>query len=368
MVPFKSVFAKAMETMVEKNNNKRLDYIDAAKAFGMMAVLWGHIHFNDISNFFVYAFHIPLFFILSGMVFSPEKYGGFKSFCVRKVKSLLLPYFIYSIITWIIWAAFVSVTHQQVDSIWAPLLETVFSRGSEGYLVHNGPLWFVTCLFVVELTYYWISKLPDWLNVLVDVSLAVAACFLVNNLKSFDFTALPWSIEVAMMAMVFFATGNLVVKRVGHVRIEAIFSHHHYLFVGSALLLFVGVFIVASYNGYPSMGHAKLNNPLLFYSGAFMGSIATIIMCAVISNRLINNKLWRRLLWFGQNSFIAMAIHMPIKGFVIVCVSKLLGMTSTAVKTSVPLGIMIWVTVLAITSALMVYIVRFKKILYKKIS
>ena len=354
--------------MVQNNTNKRLDYIDAAKAIGMMAVLWGHIHFNDISNFFVYAFHIPLFFILSGMVFYPEKYGGFKNFCVRKAKSLLLPYFIYSIITWVIWCAYVSVTHQQVDSIWAPLLETLLSRGSEGYLVHNGPLWFVTCLFVVELAYYWVSKLPDWLNVLIDVLLAATSFFLVNYSEFFDFTALPWSIEVAMMAMVFFAAGNIVVKRVGHAKIETIIYHKPCLFVGTALLLFMGVFCVASFNGYPSMGHAKLNNPILFYSGAFMGSIATIIMSVVGSSRIINSKLWGYLLWFGQNSFIAMAIHMPIKGLVIVCVSKLLGMTSTAVKTSVPLGILIWLTVLAITSAMMVYIVRFKKILYKKIS
>ena len=32
------------------NNDKRFDYIDSAKAFGMMAVMWGHIHFNDIST------------------------------------------------------------------------------------------------------------------------------------------------------------------------------------------------------------------------------------------------------------------------------------------------------------------------------
>ena len=130
------------------NNDKRFDYIDSAKAFGMMAVMWGHIHFNDISTYFVYAFHIPLFFFLSGMVFVPEKYGGFKSFVVRKVKSLLIPYVIYSVITWMIWVAYVSLTRQQVDSIWAPLLETLLARGSEGYLIHNAPLWFVPCLFV----------------------------------------------------------------------------------------------------------------------------------------------------------------------------------------------------------------------------
>jgi fucose 4-O-acetylase-like acetyltransferase len=353
-----------MDQMV--NEYKRLDYIDAAKAFGMMAVMWGHIHFNDISNDFVYAFHIPLFFALSGMVFFPEKYGGFKNFVVRKVKSLLVPYAIYSVATWIIWAVYVWMTHQQVDSIWAPLLETVIARGSEGYLVHNVPLWFVTCLFVVELTYYWISKLPDWLNIMVDVLLAFFGYVLVTYVKFFDFTTLPWSIEVGMMAMLFFAVGHLVVKRIGHDKIVATITNRPWLYSSIAILLFIGVYIVASNNGNPSMGHARLNNPLLFYPGAFMGIAAMVIMCVVLNNLPTNNKLWRWVLWFGSNSFIAMAIHVPIKGFLIAIAVELLDITPYAVKTSVSLGIVIWIITLAITATLMIFIVRFKKRLSRR--
>lgn len=340
---------------------KRLDYIDAAKAFGMMAVMWGHIHFNDISNDFVYAFHIPLFFALSGMVFFPEKYGSFKIFVARKVKSLLVPYAIYSVVTWVIWAVYVLMTHQQVDSIYAPLLETVISRGSEGYLVHNVPLWFVTCLFVVELAYYWISKLPDWLNVMVDVLLAITGYLLVTYVEFFDFTTLPWSIEVGMLALIFFAVGHLVVKRVGHEKIVAIFANRSWLSFGIALILFIGVYFVASNNGNPSMGHARLNNPFLFYPGAFMGTVAIIIVCAILNIFLNNNKLWKCVLWFGSNSFIAMAIHMPIKGFLIAIAVELFDTTPYAVKTNVPLGLVIWMITLTITSILMVFIVRFKK-------
>ena len=343
------------------DNNKRFDYIDAAKAFGMMAVMWGHIHYDDISTYFVYAFHMPLFFVLSGMVFFPEKYGNFKSFAVRKVKTLLFPYVIYSVITWMIWAAYVTVTHQQVDSIWAPLLETVLSRGSEGYLIHNVPLWFVACLFVVELSYFWISKLPDWLNIVIDILLAVAAYSLVTYAHFYDFTTLPWSIEVAMMAMIFYAAGHLVVKRLGHAKIVATINDKPWMFAGIALLLFIGVFFVASYNGYPSMGHARLHNPFLFYSGAFMGTTAMIFICAILANRLITLKVWDGILWFGSNSFIPMAIHMPIKGFLIAIVVKGLDMTPYAVKTNILLGIVIWVITLVVTVTLMFFIVRFKK-------
>lgn len=193
----------------------RFDYIDIAKAVGMLTIMWGHIAIGK-SVTFVYAFHIPLFFFLSGMVFVKDKYREFGSFVKRRVQTLIIPYIIYSFITWAVWAAFSYATHARVESYWMPLLQTFIAQGSEGYLVYNVPLWFVTCLFVIELAYYWIAKLPDVWNVMVCLVLAAIGYVLVNYCTFFDFTTLPWSIEVAMMALIFYSTGNLFVKLIGH--------------------------------------------------------------------------------------------------------------------------------------------------------
>lgn len=48
-------------------NTKRLDYIDYTKGFGILLVILGHIY--DTSNpikIWLYSFHMPLFFIISG--------------------------------------------------------------------------------------------------------------------------------------------------------------------------------------------------------------------------------------------------------------------------------------------------------------
>ena len=132
---------------------KRLDYNDLAKSLGMLTILWGHIRLTGWSNDFVYAWHIPLFFFLSGMVFNKRKYADFKTFFMKKVKSLLVPYAIFSILTWGVWAVFTFVSHNNVESYWMPLAQTFIAQGSGGFLVHNVPLWFVTCLFVIEIVY-----------------------------------------------------------------------------------------------------------------------------------------------------------------------------------------------------------------------
>lgn len=45
---------------------ERLDYIDIAKGFAILAVIVGH--YSDISlvDRFIWSWHMPLFFILSG--------------------------------------------------------------------------------------------------------------------------------------------------------------------------------------------------------------------------------------------------------------------------------------------------------------
>ena len=90
----------------------------------MLLIVWGHIRLGDWSNAFVYAFHIPLFFFLSGMVFSKKRYPDFKSFLLKRVNSLIKPYIVFLVLTWIVWAAFSYVTHANVDSYWMPLAET----------------------------------------------------------------------------------------------------------------------------------------------------------------------------------------------------------------------------------------------------
>lgn len=339
---------------------KRFDYIDLAKAIGMLTIIWGHVAVGK-SVTFVYAFHIPLFFFLSGMVFVKDKYPDFLSFVKRRIQTLIVPYIIYSFITWVIWAVFSYATHADVASYWMPLLETFIGQGSEGYLVHNVPLWFVSCLFAVELLYYWISKLSDLWNVILCLILAVSSWVLVNKCEFFDFTTLPWSLEVAMAAMLFYSGGHLLVKNIGHLKFELIVNRKKWISFVIMLVLFVLTYYGSIMNGKVSMGHANLRNPLIFYPTAYLGVMAIIILSSLIANsRLGNTKLFDDAIWFGQNSFIAMVIHNPIKGFVIVAISSIMGMEVMEAKRNVLTALLAFAITLVITIVLIYIIVRIK--------
>lgn len=48
---------------------KRIEYIDIAKALGIMLVIAGHVTSSTtVIKKEIYAFHMPLFFMLSGML------------------------------------------------------------------------------------------------------------------------------------------------------------------------------------------------------------------------------------------------------------------------------------------------------------
>ncbi len=49
-------------------NIKRLNYIDVAKGIGMLLVVIGHCS-NTIANQYIYSFHMPLFFIITGILY-----------------------------------------------------------------------------------------------------------------------------------------------------------------------------------------------------------------------------------------------------------------------------------------------------------
>ena len=328
--------------------NKRLDFIDIAKGLGMLTIVWGHICLGGLSNAIVYSFHIPLFFFLSGLVFSPKRYGNFGEFLKKRLKGLLVPYVVYSVLTWMVWAVYSHLTHAQVDNYWFPLLQTFIAQGSEGYLIHNVPLWFVMCLFSVEIIYFFLSKLKDWANVLLCIVLCVLGV-LSSMSTSFDFSTLPWSIDVAVMALPFYASGSLLANHVPHAKLVKTVVENKWLSNVMFVISIIVVYLGASYNGHVSMGHADLGrSPLVFYGTAVFGVFGFMILCIALSR--LSTKLVDGIKWIGRNSFRMMAVHNPIKGVVVVLVAKSLHTTTGVVSHYELFGLFAFIITLVITT------------------
>ena len=80
---------------------ERVTYLDMAKGVGILLVILGHeADLPLAARQFVTSFHMPLFFILSGMAvcLTGEKERPFSQILKRKSRSIMRPYFIFSVL------------------------------------------------------------------------------------------------------------------------------------------------------------------------------------------------------------------------------------------------------------------------------
>ena len=69
------------------------NYVAIAKALAIMLMVIGHSGCPKIVGKTIYLFHMPFFFICSGLFFSPHsEMAKLKQFILRKVKGIYLPF------------------------------------------------------------------------------------------------------------------------------------------------------------------------------------------------------------------------------------------------------------------------------------
>lgn len=169
--------------------------------------------------------------------------------------------------------------------------------------VVSAPLWFIPCLFAVEIMYYFISKFNKRLIILICSVLVFAGWILESRLLPFDNSILPWSLDSAFFSLGFFALGNLIFDDVKHkISIIERKKHSVLFLLGMAILGLILIIPLAYYNGHVSLGSKILSNGFVFYLTGIIGTICVL----AISVLLKNSKF---LLFCGQNSFCIMAVH-----------------------------------------------------------
>ena len=81
--------------LAEQSKTERLDYVDYLRCFGILLMVMGHVKFGSLSNTWIHAFHMPLWFFISGFFCKPSQ--NFKSHVLKRVKTILVPYFCFGV-------------------------------------------------------------------------------------------------------------------------------------------------------------------------------------------------------------------------------------------------------------------------------
>jgi fucose 4-O-acetylase-like acetyltransferase len=171
--------------------------------------VWGHS--GSLNAFYMFWFHMPLFFLISGYLyrFKPQQTG--LAYVQRKAKHLLVPYVFYLIL---ITLMMLSV------SIWKGQPAAQFFSDNWIALLLGGSLlegvyatfWFTTCLFFVQISYdYLCREVPSSFF----KGIFLAGCFFLAYWESRYLPEIfvPWNLDVALYALAFYGLGHFLRQR-----------------------------------------------------------------------------------------------------------------------------------------------------------
>lgn len=195
----------------------RIPWLDNLRAIGIFFVVLGHTPgIPEPFEKIIFSFHMPLFFWLSGLMCRDKiRQIPFQNFLKNKVYKLLVPYLFFSILSYLSWfflfRHFGSQAKLNLSPI-TPLIGIFYGNGIHNFLAHNTVLWFFLCLFITEIFFFFIIKLKSKARILVALILLSGLGYIDVwlNPPLPDGFRLPWNIDIALTAVVFYGAGYLL--------------------------------------------------------------------------------------------------------------------------------------------------------------
>ena len=332
----------------------KVDWIDSAKGIAMLLVILGHTSALEGSEKYVYSFHMPMFFLLSGYVTGLKKPTGFLEFLKKKSRAILIPYCVFYGIIYV-YFFFIGSRFGETSGLdlWLPIKGFFYASGDNLKDLFR-PMWFLTCLFVVSTGFFWIRKVGNRIGIMV----LLVSCSILGYLTSLHlkpFFRPPWHMDTALTAVVFFGAGCLLAEK----GIEPKKFRTASKLILISILIATNIF-VASLNGGPTLLSNYFGNYFYFYIAAFAG----IFGYTLLADRI---KFFKPLHWVGKNSLGIFAVHLMALGIIRWIFTTALGLRHSVTHNPTLWGIGFTIAiVLASTPAIYVFNTYFPFMVGKK--
>ena len=272
----------------------RIVWLDYGKTIAIYLVVLAHTALYKPAEAFIYTFHMPFFFFMSGYLFSFEKYPSYLQFVKRRFKQLIVPYVILNLMTYVLWFLVLRKVGDDANEavgVLSPLMAALTVNAKS--MVHDVPLWFLAALFLVENLYYLLYKNKRY-SIIVTAILFLLA--VVNS--TFNTVRLPFCIDISLVAILFYRLG-CVLKEKG----DKIFNP--YLFALSV----AGVVLAFVFNGKVAMHTNTYNNIFIFVAGGVAGCYAMSYICMILQKLLGENAFVKSV---AKDTLLICAFHLIV--------------------------------------------------------
>lgn len=296
--------------MNKQNTRERRDYLDIVKAITIFLVIIGHAAANLDNPPYrcvLYTFHMPLFFIVSGVVIRKHqttKYDlkHYLKLLKNNFFALLVPYFIWALI-------FSKFNFKNVLNIlygsWESLTnaETLTS------------LWFLPCLFVARILMELVlNSSNNFKNINRHLYAFIFACisFTIGFLLPKIEQGYPFCLNISFVALGFMLLGYSFKELLNTLQERRMNNLYIVLCVSLATFI-IGItrqneiYLVLMCGG-------DYGNIFYFLLNALSGCAFILTLSCIIANiweKTKDNKIRNFVIWLGQNTIGIFLLHKP---------------------------------------------------------
>lgn len=252
----------------------------------------GHIGFGNIFDQIIHAFNMPMFFVASGYCYkTPQK---FNQFLIKKIRSLIIPYFFFATITFTILRKPNGISLEEFKHIfWINNINTPIAG-----------IWFMTALLWAIIAYYFIQKIKCY-----DLQWLVVMLIAINGMtiRNVGGGVLPWSMEAGLVAVFFIHIGNCL-RQDDFVEIIMRKTKNVYFYIVMASSCIISMILILL-NGNVNMRTGEYGNIPMF----IINSISVSIMILAVSIRIDANYaecyIYNTIRKIGRNSIYFLGLN-----------------------------------------------------------
>ena len=256
--------------------------MDFAKGVGIILMVLGHCYSaGNGENIlcWLYSFHMPLFFIIPGIVYGlyrRQTTNTFWTITKKKAKRLLIPYFFFATMTAI---ALCILGRRTLADFGEYMWRIVTLQGINA-------MWFIPCFLAVELIFIAANRAKHaaTYNVLIVLAGMMAVCFPVLGQSA-------QGLQRILIGSAFMSLGVLCAK-IYTAPIKSL------LWVGFVVLHLV----LAIPNDRVDMAYGIYGNPILYYVNGLLGTFVVIRVFTYLAKFRLGNFT----VWLGENSIIVL--------------------------------------------------------------
>ena len=263
-------------------NKQRLDYIDVFRSLGIISMVMGHIGFGGAFDWFIHAFHMPMFFFISGF-FYRRRDCNIGEYIGKKAKSLLIPYASFGIGHYLLSLI--------LDGVSIKLLIYLFTFNTVSLPI-AGALWFLTALFFTDVIYFLLDR---WNAKLLIIPLVLVGSF-ADHLLPYP---LPWALSASLVGLGLYWFGEMSKKYEDKLEKLLNMNWWQILVVGAVTTVLIFV------NGYINMREGRYAIVPLFWTNALL----SVCVGISISKMICKTGKIKWLTSVGRNSIVYVCLN-----------------------------------------------------------